>query len=109
MSTTTIPFANLQLVLAARKANPRCRWAAKGEHTTNYRECHHRRRLSAELEHLGVRHVRSLVAPMDRGHVQRLIETTHRYHGPAETKRTWGDGIRALMREPAHVLPATAR
>jgi hypothetical protein len=112
MSTTaTIRARDLSLVLAAAKlrryTNGRtCQLCALSEAPVITVDCHEREWLRpharADAQRFGISPAR--VLPMQRGHIGRLAERVQRMHGRREVLKTWGDGIRALLAEPQHVL-----
>ena len=44
------------------------------------------------------------VAPMQRGHLARLIARVSTDHGAREVRATWGAATKALLAEPRHLL-----
>jgi len=46
----------------------------------------------------------SRASAMRRGHITALIKATYRSKGAAEVRRTWGAGLRELLKEDRHTL-----
>lgn len=69
-------------------------------------DCHDSQRTHewAKAEALRFGRSRARVMPMQRGDIARLIEQVQRTYGRRETIRTWGAGMRVLLREPRYVL-----
>lgn len=101
--TVTISMENVALAIVARKVRPQTRWAAMGTHITSTARCSTRR---APPSHEHIRHVPSLMTPMQRGDISRVYQTTNLLHGRAEVLKTWRIGIRALMSEPKYIVTA---
>jgi len=112
MSTATIRLKDVQLacvIARARRQSFAADWfCALSEHPTIRLDCSHRNRMYVEPDarerasRFGLSQARFM--PMDRGHIAELMERTRLLHGLAEVKRTWHQGIRALLREPRYVL-----
>lgn len=45
---------------------------------------------------------------MDRGHLHRAIERQRLTQGLTSIRATFGVGLRQVLAEPKHILPATA-
>lgn len=107
----TIRACDLPLVLASIKLRKctggrTCQLCALSEGLLIRVDCHESQRMRerAKAEALRIGRSRARVMPMQRGHIGRLIERVQRTHGRRETLRTWGAGVRALLREPRYVL-----
>lgn len=107
----TIRANDLPLVLASIKLRKytggrTCQLCALSEAPLISIDCHESQRMRerARAEALRYGRSRARVMPMQRGHIGRLIERVQRTHGRRETLRTWGAGMRALLREPRYVL-----
>jgi hypothetical protein len=95
----TINAELLALVLVARKARPSARWAAMstGADTAMCKQRHGVRSYLLRKP--------SLLSPMDRGHMLRVVDRTRYTHGLAEVRATWGCGLRGLRAEVAsHIM-----
>lgn len=91
------------LALVARKANPRCRWAAMASGRYSTRSCHWR------TSGIGSFYARPpLLSPMQRGNLHRAIQQQRLTQGLTSIRATYGTGLRALLAEPAHIVPAEA-
>jgi hypothetical protein len=91
--TRAINAEHLKLALVARKLRPGTRWAAVSNGMAT-QACKPQR----YSQGWGI-HTQPLLAPMDRGYMQSLLERVRRQHGRAEVQRTWGAGMRALGME----------
>lgn len=101
-STRHIDAEHVLLALVARRANPRCRWAAMADHEWTPRECRHRYYGPTPAQHRP-----PLLSPMARGHLHRAIERQRLTQGLPSIRKTFGAGLRALLAEPAHLVPTT--
>lgn len=93
---------HVQLALVARKANPRCRWAAMASHSYSTHSCHWRWRGTEALQYPRP----SLLSPMQRGGLHSAIERQRLTQGLASIRATFGLGLRALLAEPSHIVPS---
>ena len=107
----TIRASDLPLALASIKLRKytggrTCQLCALSEAPLISADCHDSRRTRerAKAEALRFGCSKARVMPMQRGHIGRLIERVQRTYGRRETLRTWGAGMRALLREPRYVL-----
>lgn len=91
MQLRTITAEHLQLALVAHKALPQTRWAAmsNGAHTQSCR---------AKAGQWRVKHG-PLLVPMDRGYINRAVESVRMSDGLDGVRRTFGCGIKALRAE----------
>lgn len=89
------------LALVARKVNPRCRWAAMASHRYSTRSC------SWRLSGAGTTFPRPpQLSPMQRGSLHRAIERQRLTQGLGSIRATFGTGLRAVLDEPAHIVPS---
>lgn len=101
MTERYINAEHLALSLVARKANPRCRWAAMSNSRWSP-EC--RRRYSdSPMPEINFT---PILAPMQRGYLHRAIQSQRLTLGLPSIRQTFGVGLRALLAEPAHFVPA---
>lgn len=110
-TVATICASDLPLVLASLRlrkytSGRTCQLCSLSKAPLISVDCHdsQRTRERAKAEALRYGRSRARVMPMQRGHIGRLIERVQRTHGRRETLRTWGAGMRALLREPRYVL-----
>lgn len=61
----------------------------------------------AECKRLGLGSVHT--TPLQRGHIQDLVQRVRLHHGLAEVRRTWGCGLKEMLAEPAHMLNGGVR
>ena len=88
------------LALVARKANPKCRWSAMASYQYSPRNCD-RWRGSDKLYSRP-----PLLTPMQRGELHRAIARQRLMQGLPSIRATYGTGLRAVLAEPAHVVPS---
>lgn len=109
-STATIRLKDLELVLFAAQMRRRnhgqtAQLCALSESPMIQPDCHLHNVLPRhikEAQQYGQSQVRS--ATLTRGHIAHLIQRTRIQHGLPEVRKTWGTGIRALLKENHHIL-----
>lgn len=114
MHTATIRAADLELVMAYSKVRrvtqgrtaafcamsetPRifvcCGAAASSSHLAH---------MAREAQAMG-QQPGSRAQPIERGYIAKLMEWTQLMHGAKEVRRTWGTGIRALLKDNRYIL-----
>ncbi|URI11431.1 hypothetical protein MW290_21035 [Aquincola tertiaricarbonis] len=95
-----IKAEHVLLALVARRANPSCRWAAMADHHWTARECW-RRDLGPTTVHARP----PALTPMQRGSLHRAIRRQYLVEGLRGIRKTFGTTLRAVVAEPAHVVP----
>lgn len=94
-----IPAELVLLCIVARKANPRCRLAAVTGYTWSP-SCSTRFGGNPPRPRFP-----PLLTPMQRGYLHRAIERQRLTQGLASIRKTFGVGLRAVLAEPAYVVP----
>lgn len=114
MHTATIRAADLEMVMAASKLrrftkgrtaafcamseSPRI-LVSCGAYTRESTRTH----MAREAQILG-QQPGSRVGPIERGHIVKRMQWTQLMHGAKEVRRTWGTGIRALLKDNPYTL-----
>lgn len=112
-SGQTIKASDLKFALASYRlrrytGGETCQLAVLTAGPVLQADCSHRNRMfrCEDVQRHGK--FKSIVTPLDRGHIGGLIERTRWQHGLAEVRKTWGVGIKALLAEPRFVLKGGA-
>lgn len=114
MHTATIRAADLELVMAYSKVrrvtqgrtaafcamseSPRI-LVSCGVYTRESTRAHMAREAQAMGQQPGSR-----VGPIERGYIVKRMQWTQLMHGAKEVRRTWGTGIRALLKDNRYIL-----
>lgn len=108
-SGQTIKADDLKFALAASKLRRHtggrtCQLAVLTAGPVLRADCSHRNRLHSREDVQRHGTFKSMVTPLERGHMAEVVMRTRWLHGLAEVRKTWGTGIRTLLTEPRHVL-----
>lgn len=99
-----IKAEHVLLMLVARRANPACGWAAMANHEWTPRECRR-----SDFGPTTVHARPPALTPMQRGGLHRAIRRQRLAEGLPSIRKTFGAGLRAVLAEPAHVVPSRRR
>jgi hypothetical protein len=100
-ATHHIKADHVALLLALRKANPRCQWLAvsNGFDAGACGSSWHNTFLYRQRLGMGAHALRPMVTSLYQEGLQGTIKKVLLTGGPKEVKRTWGVGFKALMAE----------
>lgn len=105
----TIKVSDLKFALASYRlrrytGGQTCQLAVLTAGPVLQADCSHRNRIYRREDVQRHGKFKSIVTPLDRGHMAEVVMRTRWQHGLAEVRKTWGVGIKALLAEPRFVL-----